>query len=69
MLSPLASTEECQIVAWFKIVQPNEPNLPDQLTLILTLRANPTQLNPILDPEGPTQPENGSGWVQIGFIK
>ena len=33
------------------LVRPNEPDQPDpNLTWILTLRANPTQLNPILDP-------------------
>ena len=32
------------------------------LTRILTLRANPTRLKPILDPEGPTRPENGLGF-------
>ena len=35
-----------------------QPNL----TQILTLRANLTQLNPILDSEGPT-------WPNIGIIK
>ena len=39
----------------------NEPDQPDpNLTQILTLRANPTQLNLILDPEGPT-------WKWVGF--
>ena len=33
------------------------------------IRLAPTWLNPILDPEGPTWPENGSCRVQIGFIK
>jgi hypothetical protein len=45
------------------IVQPNEPNQPDpNLTQILTLRAKPTRLNPILDPEGPT---GKTGWVRF----
>ena len=54
----------------FNLVRPNEPYQPDpNLTRILILRAKPTQLNPILDAEGPTRPENGSSWVQIGGFK
>ena len=38
----------------------NEPNDPEpNLTQVLILRAKPTQLNPILDHEGATQPKNG----------
>ena len=52
------------------LVRPNEPDQPDpNLTRILTLRANPTQLNLILDPEGPTRHKSGSCWVHVGFIK
>ena len=48
----------------------NEPNQPEpNLTQVLILRANPTQLNPILDHEGATQPKNGLSRVQIWFIK
>ena len=48
------------------LVRPNEPDQPDpNLTRILTLRANPTRLNPILDPDGQTRPENGSGLNQV----
>ena len=39
------------------------------LTQILTLRANPTQLNLILDPKGPIRPKNGSSQVQIEYIR
>ena len=47
---------------------PNEPNQSDpNLTWILSLRVNLTQLNPILEPEGPTWPNwtrflNPEGW-------
>ena len=51
------------LVSW--ILQ-NEANQPDPN---LTLTTNPTKLNPILDPEGQTQPQNRSGLVQIGFIE
>ena len=42
---------------------------PTNLTEILTLRVNPTQLNPILDPGSVTLPKNCSGRVQIRLIK
>ena len=45
-------------MARFDLLRPNEADQPDpNLTQMLTLRANPTRLNPILDPEGPTQPK------------
>ena len=41
---------------------PKEPDQPDpKLTRILDPGGAPTQLDPILDPEGPTRP------VQVGF--
>ena len=47
-----------------KLVRPNEANQPDpNLTRILT------GIKSILDPEGPTQPESGSSWVQVGPIR
>ena len=56
------------VLLW--LLRPNEPDQPDpNLTRILTLRASPTQLNPILDPKDPTRPENRFGPVQIGFIE
>ena len=36
---------------------------------LLTLKANPTQLDPNLELEGPTWPKIRLDWLQIGFIK
>ena len=43
--------------------QPDQPN--PNLTHILTLGANLIRLNPILDLEGTTRPENGLGLYRV----
>ena len=60
--------ENIELVIYSRVVQPNEQKQPDlNLTEILTLRANPTQLTSILDPDAQTRPKVGQ--VQIGIIK